>query len=190
MKENLKLAMILAIIVGISTALLALTYAITKGPIDNTRMENEKKAMQEVMESAKDFQKINITSQEANSSILEINKAIDGSNVVGYTFSMNIKGYGGYVNFLVGIDKDSKLTGMKVLKHSETPGLGAISTTKEFQSQFVGKSIDNGINYIKSGTPKEDEISAITGATITTKAITTGVNDAINYYNEYLKGSE
>jgi len=190
MKENFKLAMVLAIIVGISTALLAFTYAITKGPIENTRIENERNAMKEIMESATDFQKIEIASPDLNPSILEINKATAGNETLGYTFTLSIKGYGGFIKYLIGIDVNSRLTGMKVLSHSETPGLGAISTTKEFQSQFASKSVENGINYVKSGTPKDDEISAITGATITTKAITKGINDAIDYYNENLKGRD
>lgn len=188
MKENLKLAIILAVIVGTCTALLAFTHAITKDPIENTRIENERNAMKEVMASATDFEKIDIVSPDSNSTILEINKAVNGSETVGYTFSVNTKGYGGFVNFLVGIDESSNLTGMKVLTHGETPGLGANSATEDFQSQFVDKPTENGISYVKGGEPKENEISAITGATITTEAITTGINDAINYYNENLKG--
>ncbi len=187
MKENLKLAMVLAIIVGISTALLAFTYAITKGPIENTRFQNEMDAMKAIMPIAKDFEEIKIESPESYNGILKISKATDGNDIVGYIFMITTKGYGGNLKFLAGLDKDSKLTGMKVLEHSETPGLGAVSTTEEFQSQFKGKSTENGINYVKGTEPKEGEISAITGATITTKAITKGVNEAIDYYNKFLK---
>ena len=74
-----------------------------------------------------------------------------------------------------------------MLSNSETAGLGAKCTEEEFAGQFAGKSA-NGIEYVKGGGASADnQIDAISGATITTNAVTEGVNAVLNVYNQLLK---
>ncbi len=114
-------------------------------------------------------------------------KDSDG-NVIGYVMSATSpSGYGGNIKVALGIsNEDNSITGFSVLSNSETAGLGAKCTEDEFQSQFAGKSA-SGINYTKSGATTDTEIDAISGATITSSAVTDAVNSALAFYNDVLK---
>jgi electron transport complex protein RnfG len=70
-----------------------------------------------------------------------------------------------------------------VLSHSETPGLGEKITGTGFISQFTNKSVQNQLVVVKRSVQKENEVQAITGATISSKAVTLAVNSAIDAYN-------
>ena len=108
--------------------------------------------------------------------------------VVGWCLPLSGKGYGGDIDLLVGLDSNEKITGVKVLEHKETPGLGSqISDVKygqtesAFLSQFKGKSVED-ILLVKGET--EDNIQAITGATISSRAVVDGVRQGVE---EFLK---
>jgi electron transport complex protein RnfG len=76
---------------------------------------------------------------------------------------------------------------MRVVSHTETPGLGAKATEEGFMAQFEDQSAASPLEVIKSGTPGQNEVSAITGATITTQAVAQGVNYSIEMFNELNK---
>ena len=101
---------------------------------------------------------------------------------------MSTKGYGGQIQLMVGISKEGKLAGIKILSQSETPGLGANATLPSFYEQYKEKPISKDLEVVKSGTSEDNQIQALTGATITSKAVTTGVNEAIKFYQENLEG--
>ena len=107
----------------------------------------------------------------------------DNSGAVqGYVVSATSpSGYGGDLQIAVGITKEGKLTGFDVISHSETPGFGAKSTEPEFKSQFAGKPALK-LSYSKTGAASETEFDAISGATVTTNAMTNGTNAAIALY--------
>jgi electron transport complex protein RnfG len=111
-------------------------------------------------------------------------------NTIGYVMSATSpSGYGGDVTVAVGVSCETNtITGFTVLSHSETAGLGARCTEDEFQAQFAGKSA-SGISYVKGGGATTDtEIDAISGATITSNAVTEAVNAALDFYNNALGG--
>lgn len=112
----------------------------------------------------------------------------ENGEAVGYVMSATSpSGYGGDIKIALGIScEDSSITGFSVLSNSETAGLGAKCTGDEFKSQFAGKSSD-GITLTKSGAQNETEIDAISGATITSSAVTDAVNSALAFYNNVLK---
>lgn len=112
----------------------------------------------------------------------------DNGNTIGYVMSaISPSGYGGDVKIALGISlEDAAITGFTVLSNSETAGLGAKCTDEDFTSQFAGKSADS-IEYTKSGATNDTEIDAISGATITTRAVTDAVNSALSFYNLVLK---
>ncbi len=93
-----------------------------------------------------------------------------------------VTGYGGDVQVLTGVGQDNKVTGVKILSHSETPGLGANAEKEPFISQYRGKSGSLSVSKVE---PKENEIQAISGATITSKAVTEAVNVALEIAQEY-----
>ena len=113
-----------------------------------------------------------------------------GTEIAGYAIKVAPKGYGGPVEIMVGISTDGKVTGIKILSHTETPGLGANAPQPKFSDQYKDKPTKDKLEVVKTVPSKENQIQAITGATITSKAVTLGVNDAIDFYNSSLKGDK
>lgn len=172
----------LFIICLIITALLAYTNSLTTEPIEKQNQLKAQQSRELVLAVAKDFEPVD----EEN----DCYKGVDQNGaVVGYTLTTKAKGYGGDVQVMVGIDsKTNAVSGVVVLSHNETPGLGANAAKAEFSDQYKQPVPDNGFTVIKNAEPKDGEIQALTGATITSKAVTTAVNDALNFYNTKLKG--
>lgn len=104
----------------------------------------------------------------------------DGEHV-GYCVEVGPTGFGGPVDTMVGISNDGTITGISVISAAgETPGLGANSKTPEFQEQFAGQPADGTVAVAKDG----GSITAITGATITSRAVSEGVNAAVKFVAE------
>ena len=116
--------------------------------------------------------------------ITEIFAAKAGGNIIGYAVQVAPKGYGGVVEVVVGVTADGNIQGIKVGNNTETPGLGKKSETPGFQEQFGGKTWESPIDVIKNSTPKDNEVAAISGATITSRAVTNGVNQALEAAKE------
>ncbi len=91
---------------------------------------------------------------------------------------------------MVGLSSAGKVTGIKILSHTETPGLGANAPLPKFSDQYKNKPIKEKLEVVKVAPSKDNQIQAITGATITSKAVTLGVNDAVDFYNSSLKGAK
>ncbi len=190
MREIIKLGLILFIITAIAATLLAFANDATSELIAQVQEQESNKARQEVLPSAEKFTLLN--ESELNAIVLENNRIKEiyiGKNsadeLVGYTIKTTASGYGGNIEVITGISADGNVTGMKVVSHSETPGLGANAAKPEFQAQFVGKSTSSNISVVKSA-PSDSEIQAISGATITSKAVSNGVNIAIDVFNSKL----
>lgn len=152
---------VLVLICVIMSGLLAFTNSITAEIIEKAEQEAAKAARLEVMPDAAlddpdadPFEEITV--EGVPDSITGVFKATNGA---GYTFSLKAQGYGGKgtLNLTVGIDMDGKITGTKVLSHSETVGLGSKITTDEFKNQFPGKDASY-VSDIKN-------IDTISGAT-------------------------
>ena len=95
------------------------------------------------------------------------------------------EGYGGDISFSLGILKDGTVSGIQILSISETAGLGMRAKEESFYGQFAGKNAEK-FSYTKTGASAEDEIDAISGATITTRAMTNGVNAGLSYFRDSL----
>ena len=193
MREIVKLAIKLFVITAVAAIALAFTNSITKDRIaEQLALENEL-ARQEVLKEAESFEQVDqdefvriveALSIENPVMVEESFKGLKDEDVVGYTYKVLPKGYGGEITLLVGISIDGEITGIKVVTHSETPGLGAKATEESFQRQFAGASTDSPLTVIKAGTPEDNQVQAITGSTITTQAITDGVNFAMEVFKE------
>ena len=188
MNETLKLGLILLIITSVSAAVLAVSNDVTSVAIEEQAKILNDNARREVFEDADEFKSIedellgNI--KENKPEVKEIYEALDSSgNTIGYTISLDTKGYGGNIELLVGISVENKVAGIKVLSHSETPGLGAKAAEPEFQSRFIDKSAEDELTVVKEETSSDNEVQAISSATITSKGVMNGVNLAIEIYN-------
>ena len=113
----------------------------------------------------------------------EIFIVYEGDNIAGYTFTVAGNGYGGPISILVGMNSDYTLRDMEVLSHTETPGLGSKITEELFTEQFAGLRVDE-IVLLKDG----GKIDAITGATISSRAVTEAIQDRMIEVIEILSG--
>ena len=170
LKSIIVTTIILTLICGIATAGLAFTNDLTADRIEKLAVETEQKAMKRVI--AADSYEKNVVELNGEH---EYYTAIKGGEKVGYIFTVSTNGYGGAVKVMTGIGLDGKIIAVEVLDASnETPGLGQNVTKKTFWEQFKGQS---GTLTVKQ------EITPVTGATISSKAVTQSVNDALKYYN-------
>ena len=189
-KDMFKLGLNLLIISAIAALLLAFTNSVTASTIAQRNEQANAEARKLVLESAQDFEEVKDvkTDNSKGVEVSEIYEAKDASgNTVGYTLKVLPSGYGGTIELMVGIDSaKGQVSGINVVSNSETAGLGAKATNPEFSDQYKGKPLEE-LSVLKNGTPGDTEIKAISGATITSTAVTNGVDAAIEVYNNSLK---
>lgn len=170
MKDIARPALILLAITAVAAALLGVVQSVTAEPIRLANEKTQTEAMQAALPEATSFEAV---VEEFEGSISAVSKGLDESGeVVGYVITANPNGFGGAVPTTVGFDADGVITGIKVTTPSETPGLGALAAGEAFQSQFAGMSGELAVN--KDG----GQVQAITSATITSRAVVEGVNEA------------
>ena len=189
MNETLKLGLILFIITVVSASILAISNDITSVKIAEAAKIADQLAKNEILPEGQTFKELDEGKtkeiQNENSQILEVYEGYNGDNLIGYTIKTKVKGYGGEMELMTGISVEGKITGIKILNHGETPGLGANATKSYFTDSFADKPVDNEITAVKE--PKEDnEVQALTSATITTNAVVDGVNIVREVYNSQL----
>ncbi|MDE5679836.1 MAG: FMN-binding protein, partial [Lachnospiraceae bacterium] len=108
-------------------------------------------------------------------------------SLLGYVLLVTTKeGYGGNIELMVGITMEGSISGISILSISETPGLG-MQAGDVLVPQFAGKMAEAFV-YTKTGAAADNEIDAISGATITTRAVTNAVNAGLYYFEYLLKG--
>ena len=171
----IKTAVILFLITGIAALILAVVNNFTEPIIAENSAKKQAAAMQNVLKDA-EFSEENLAENVDDPEISEIYKAQKDGSAAGYVVMVNPNGYNGAISMVVGIDAEGKVSGIDIISQSETAGLGANCVKDEFKDQFVGKSGE--ISVVKND-PKDNEIDAITSATITSKAVTSGVNKAL-----------
>lgn len=188
MKENLKLGGILLGITLTAGVLLGVTNELTKEAIlENSKINKEDLAI--IMPKATAIEDTDLKLSEEGP-IKEAYKAKSGENEIGYVFKVTTKGFHGPVDLFVAVSSEDKITGMKVSSHSETPGLGARIEEESFRSKFTDLPINELVEIVKTTPSKENEVDGISGATVSSKAIGTAINDTINFYKENIKGEE
>ena len=120
--------------------------------------------------------------------INEVGQALDASgSPIGYAFTVTTsEGYGGDIQFAMGVKDDNTMNGISILTIAETAGLGMKADTDEFKSQFADKNVEK-FEYTKNGATEDSQIDALSGATITTNAMVNGVNAGLCAFT-YEKG--
>ncbi|MGI6030390.1 MAG: RnfABCDGE type electron transport complex subunit G [Eubacteriales bacterium] len=173
-----RLGGILFAITLIAALLLGAVNAVTAPIIEQVEAEKQNAALQAIFPDGVDFPAIEVAAEEAlpngdDAQVTAAFQAKDASgNVVGVAVQVAPKGFGGAISMMVGINADGTVAKAQVLSMSETPGLGVKAKEAKFIDQYNGKS--GTIAVDKDG----GEIVAITGATITSRAVTRGVNAA------------
>ncbi len=200
MKNILKNTLILTVITVVAGLCLGYVYEITKDPIALAREQAKQDAYKAVFADAASFGEGEISHVENADAILEsaglskvkIDEALEAldesGNSVGCVLTVtDSEGYGGDIRIAMGIRNDGTLNGIEFLELSETAGLGMKANTPEFKSQFSDKKVAQ-ISYTKNGAQAEYEIDALSGATITTNAVTNGVNGGLLYAQTVMGG--
>ena len=198
MNKIVKNTLILTVITLVAGILLGLVYEVTKEPIAQQAEKEKQEAYKAVFEDADSFE-VCVEADDADlaayltengfeaQTVNEVMEAKDASGeTIGYALNMTTsEGYGGDISFSMGVTLDGTLNGISLLDINETAGLGMNATKDEFKGQFAGKQVD-AFEVTKSGAASDNEINAISGATITSKAITGGVNAGLCAF-EYVK---
>lgn len=187
MKDILKLGVTLFAICAVAALVLGVTNNITAPVIEERNIQASNEARKIVLSEADEFKELDGMNSDI---VLEVYEGIKDGQVIGYTIKTSSKGYGGAIELMVGISKDGKITGVEIGNHSETPGLGSKATEPMFKNQYVDKDVLNSLLVVKGSTNNDNEISAISGATITSNGVTSGVNAAMKIYNEKLSGND
>lgn len=183
MKDMVKLGVILFAICAVAALVLGVTDNITAPVIAERNIKASNEARKIVLPDAGEFKQLDGINSDM---VTEVYEGIKDGQVIGYTIKTSSKGYGGAIESMVGISKDGKITGVEIGNHSETPGLGSKATEPGFKNQYLEKDVSKPLLVVKGSANNENEISAISGATITSNGVTSGVNAAMKIYNEKL----
>lgn len=198
MKNMIKDAAILLAITLCAGLMLGFIYQLTKEPIAAQELKAKMEACSEVFADADTFEAIELTPAETTASQLqrdfpavtiagEVMQALDaGGNVLGYVLTVTShEGYGGDITFTMGIRMDGTLNGISILSISETPGLG-MKAEDVLKPQFNDRQAE-AFEYTKTGAVADNQIDAISGATITTNAFTNSVNAGLEFFRMELR---
>ncbi|MDD6551645.1 MAG: RnfABCDGE type electron transport complex subunit G [Lachnospiraceae bacterium] len=199
-KSIVRDAMRLTVITLVSGLLLGLVYQITLNPREAAAAKATNDAYKAVFEKAdsftpyKDFDSDKATAlvKKAGYDNISITACVEADDKsgksLGYVITVVTKSYGGNATFSMGVTNDGKMNGYKITDISDTPGLGMKSTEPSFMNQFKGIAV--GKYTVTKSTPKDNEIQAISGATITSRAITNGVDAGFEYYKSIAGGED
>ena len=195
-KSMIKNAFILFAITLVAGILLGIVYQVTKEPIALQAKLAQDRANQSVFAAASTFEDVEVKETTALAdytgvTIESVKEAKDASgNGLGYVIQVKSKGYGDFITYTVGITNESNINGISIISIAETPGLG-MNAEKVIVPQFVDKAAGE-FAVVKNGqlSDANTQIEAISGATITSRAVTNGVNAAVSYFENVLKGGQ
>ncbi len=175
-REIIRMVVTLFAISLICSAILGVVNAVTVDKIAEIEAETRASAMREVLPEAETFADVSasLTADfKAENAVTGIYAAAaaDGS-ASGYAVMVAPRGFGGEIVMIVGVNTEGAVSGVVITEMSETPGLGVKANDPAFLSQYAGKS---GSLSVVKGAAGDNQISAITGATVTSRAVTAGV---------------
>ena len=185
MKETMKLIVRLFLITAIAGFVLAFVNSFTSPIIQERERKQYEMALKEVFKDAEKFDKLQddklLPIKEKIKNIENIEVAKQGDKTLGYVFkTLGKNGYGGDISMLMAVKlEDKSIVGFKVLKHSETPGLGSRVATAEYAKSVVGNKATE--HLVRNLNPTADnDIQAITGTTISVEAVLNGLNAGVD----------
>lgn len=160
---------VIALAVGL---MLSVANYFTKDTIAEAKEKEIATALTQVLPAAQDFEEL--TPGEADEMVTALYAGTDASGeIAGYCVQAEPGGYGGPIVMMIGIAKDGSVQGISITESDETPGLGARASEEAFKGQYIGLTEPAQVD--KDG----GDIEAISGATITSRAVTNGVNAAL-----------
>lgn len=164
----------------ISGAIIATTYYFTAPVAAKKQVQLKNDSMKQLVTNADNFKEI--------SGKKDWYAAEKGNKTIAYVVPASSKGYGGAITMLVAITPEGKVIDYSIQEHNETPGLGANAAEEPFRNQLKNKGVD-GLEVTKDKSDTK-HVQAMTGATITSRAVTKGVKEAVVQVNNYAKGGK
>ncbi|MCX7922834.1 MAG: RnfABCDGE type electron transport complex subunit G [Clostridia bacterium] len=192
MRDIVKPAIVLVIVCIVVSVCLAFTYSVTRDKIEERARVAAESARKEVLSEAKTFEKVDgieqiIKAKPEFDVVIEAYRGLNDNGLEGYVLAVETKGYGGIIKITVGVDNGGKVSGVKIGENNETPGLGTKAKDEPFMSQLVGLLPKEPLTVVKAKKTKPEEIEAISGATITSKAVVKAVQAAVGISEELAK---
>jgi len=200
MNKILKNILILTLITLVSGIGLGAVYEVTKEPIRQAGENAKQAAYQQVISDADSFEPYAEFDKDEAAAVLtdagitgntinEVAAAKKDGETIGYVITgTSSDGYGGDIQLSTGILSDGTITGIAFLSISETAGLGMNAEKPEFYEQFSNKQVEQFEVVKGGGSGGDNEIDALSGATITSAAVTDDVNAALAYFQNVLEG--
>jgi len=166
-KDIIKITLNLVVIYIVGGIILTAMYAWTSPIMYRNAVIEKEQALKELMPEAETIEKLGDWTIHDKHAEYFIGKR--GDTVIGYIVQSFGKGYSSYINILIAVDKDFTVQSINILGHAETPGLGDEIQLDSFKNQFIGKDREH-LQVMKTETT--DYIQAISGATISSRAVT------------------
>ena len=185
MRDILKLGLFLLLVAGVAGAGLSYVNGLASPLIEQQILQNKLDSFKEVYPQSD--QVVDETAaylQDPHDPVIkEVNIAYRSGAPAGVIYAVETKGYSGPISLLAAFDiATAKITAIKVLSQRETPGLGAKATESKFRDRYKDKRTDVALEVTKTPPLRENQVQAITASTITTKAVTKGVNAAREHF--------
>lgn len=174
MNDMMKITINLMAICAAAGLLISATWAVTEPVRIKKEAQERDAALKGLIPDAQTIRPVREFTVEGKEH--QIYQAEKDGSTIGYVVSTAGRGYSSFIRMLVAAGPDNRVTGIDILGHGETPGLGDGIMEDEFQSRFKGKGLED--LFVVKG-PTDTGIEAISGATISSKAVTKGVKDAV-----------
>lgn len=185
MNATIKNAIILCVISLIAAFLLSFVNGITSDVIKQNIIKKQEVAFRQIFTEADSFDIVEIE-EENPFDVSGAFTSLKNNVIEGYLFNVSTTGYGGVINMVIGVNADGSIKGLQLIGHTETKGLGT-SAEEGFLSQYIDRNVE--AFEVVSGTPSSDvQVEAISGATVSSKAVTAGVNNALSIFKELQGG--
>lgn len=185
-KKVIKLGLFLMLVAALAALTLASINGITRPVIEANEREAMDRAMAQVFPDADRFEDVFEDSRGTlPDEVTGLSLAHAGGAPAGAVYTVETNGYAGTIRLMVAFDIDRRvITGLRILAHNETPGLGANAKTEWFNNRYLEKDATGDLLVVKTETSDPNEVQAITAATITSKAVTAGVNTARSHFQD------
>jgi electron transport complex protein RnfG len=189
MAELRRLVIILTLVAALAGLILALVESVTREPIAEQRRQEMLRALKAVLppvDNAPDTDLVQLVTGRDRKGREQVGTFYRGrrdGQLKGIAFRVTAPdGYGGDIDIMVGIDPQGTVTGVAILKHGETPGLGDKIARPEFTGRFVGKALGNADWRVRKDGGDFDQL---TGATISPRAVVGAIRRGLEFFREH-----
>lgn len=175
------------------TAILAWVYQVTNPIILASAANEQKTALKKVLPDSDAFDAVRTPAAllaegfKVPATVSAVHRGTTGGQFAGYAVSVAPKGYGGKIVLIVGIGPDGAIRGVTLVSMNETPGLGTRAKETAFLGAYAGLAAGDGLQVVKKASDRKGDIQALTGATVTSRAVTRGVGDALQLARDLME---